>query len=85
MLFAVRFTDKTTMRHVRTVYMGGPYRLRVRLRVAGSAPDTNQVAGSLRQEASDRPMGDLWIIEAKDSAEVENLWQNRSFLGSRHA
>ncbi|PXX45243.1 YciI family protein [Undibacterium pigrum] len=73
MLFAVRFTDKTTMRHVRTEYMAA--------HIAWLAARQAQikVAGSLRHDASEHPIGALWIIEAETKEEVESLWQTDPF------
>ncbi|MFZ6708628.1 YciI family protein [Undibacterium sp. TC9W] len=73
MLFVVRFTDKTTMRHVRADYMAA------HIDWLAARQAQIKVAGSLRHDANDYPIGALWIIEAKDRAEVENLWRTDPF------
>lgn len=73
MLFAVRFTDKTTMRHVRTEYMAA------HIDWLAARKAQIKVAGSLRHDASEHPIGALWIIEAETKEEVESLWQTDPF------
>jgi len=73
MLFAVRFTDKTTMRHIRAEYLAE------HIDWLAARQTQIKVAGSLRHDADEHPIGALWIIEAQDRAEVESLWQTDPF------
>lgn len=44
-----------------------------------SQKDKVLVAGSVREIPSDRPLGGLWIIEAKDEAEVRDIFKDDPF------
>lgn len=67
MLFVVRFTDKPGSLALRQQL------LTEHLRWLEEHQDVVRVAGSLRPEPSDPPVGACWVVEEKSNAAVENL------------
>ena len=73
MLFAVTFSDKPNKWELRT------RTLNEHIRWLDKHKDTVLVAGSLRHDIGENPVGGLWIVELPDKASVESLIQADPF------
>lgn len=76
MLFALRFTDRTDRPDLRHSLM------EAHLAWLNQHRESVLVAGSLRQEPDDSPLGALWVVEAADRAAVEALFATDPFFVS---
>jgi len=73
MLFIVQFEDKPGVADQRKQLMEAHFAF------LDSRKDKVLVAGSMREIPSDKPLGGLWIIEAKDETEVRELFKDDPF------
>jgi len=73
MLFIVQFEDKPGVADLRQKLLDSHFAF------LDSQKDKVLVAGSVREIPSDRPLGGLWIIEAKDEAEVRDIFKDDPF------
>ncbi len=67
MLFIVRFFDKQDKQSVRLEYLSK------HLEWLTLNSERILVAGSLRNEPTDNPLGALWIIDANNKTEIEDI------------
>ncbi len=74
MLFLIRFTDKPDTLARRQALLDAHVAW-----LAGRR-DTVLVAGSLRVEPGEAPVGGAWIVEAPGKADVEALYQTDPFF-----
>lgn len=74
MLFAVRFHDRPDRAEVRREQM------QAHLDWLDAQRAQVLVAGSLRTAPDTHPVGGLWIVEARDGAEVEALLRQDPFF-----
>ena len=68
MLYIVQFEDKPNMGELREKLLKSHFEFLDRMK------DKVLVPGSVREVPSDKPLGGLWIIEAKDEAEVRDAY-----------
>jgi uncharacterized protein YciI len=73
MLFIVQFEDKPDMGELRTQLLQSHFAF------LDSVSDRVLVPGSMREVPSDKPVGGLWIIDAKDEAEVRDIFKDDPF------
>ena len=73
MLFIVQFEDKPGTGELRDKLLQSHFAF------LDSVKDRVLVPGSMREVSSDRPVGGLWIIEAKDEAEVRDIFKGDPF------
>lgn len=73
MLFIVRFTDHAGLSQIRQ------HNLAAHLAWLAERQSKILVAGSLRKNPDDTPVGALWIVEAASPAEVTTLFQTDPF------
>jgi uncharacterized protein YciI len=73
MLFAVIFRDKPGHGAVRQQWLDA------HIRWVDEHSDVVRVAGSLRHELGDVPIGGLWIVEAESKAAVDALLRTDPF------
>ena len=73
MLFIVQFEDKPNVKETREKLFAA------HLKFLDDMKDRVLVPGSIREIPSDRPLGGLWIIEAKDEAEVREIFKDDPF------
>ena len=73
MLFIVQFEDKPGVSELRQKLMAEHFAF------LDSRKDKVLVAGSVREIPSDLPLGGLWIVEAKDEAEVRDIFKDDPF------
>ena len=64
MLYIVQFEDKPNVKEIRDKLFAA------HLKFLDDNKDRVLVPGSVREIPSDKPLGGLWIIEAKDEAEA---------------
>lgn len=76
MLFAIIFTDKPSHGPLRTRH------LQAHLAWVLANKDTILVAGSLRRDLPDVPLGALWIVEAASKESVLQLIETDPFYAS---
>ena len=74
MLFIVQFEDKPGVADLRQNSWKTHFAFLDRRK------DKVQVAGSVREIPSDRPLGELWIIEAENEADVRDTFKDDPFL-----
>jgi uncharacterized protein YciI len=72
-LFIVQFEDKPNMGDLRDRLLQSHFAF------LDSVSDRVLVPGSMREVPSDKPVGGLWIIEAKDEAEVRDIFKDDPF------
>jgi uncharacterized protein YciI len=72
-LFIVQFEDKPDIGELRETL------LKAHFDFLDRAKDRVLVPGSVREIPTDRPLGGLWIIEAKDEAEVKDIFKDDPF------
>jgi uncharacterized protein len=68
MLYIVQFEDKPNMGELRDKLFKAHIEFLDRMK------DRVLVPGSMREVPSDKPLGGLWIIEAKDASVRINRW-----------
>ena len=73
MLYAVRFIDRPELLEVRQAH------LQAHIRWLGEHRDSILIAGSLRVEACDHPVGGLWLVESPSKAAIEELLRTDPF------
>ncbi len=73
MLFVIRFTDYQDRKLVRDE------NLEAHISWLAARKDTISVAGSLRENLGENPVGALWVVEASTKEEVENLYKSDPF------
>jgi uncharacterized protein YciI len=73
MLYIVQFEDKPGVAEQRQQLLKSHFEFLDRVK------DRVLVAGSVREVPSDLPLGGLWIIEAKDEAEVKDIFKDDPF------
>jgi uncharacterized protein len=73
MLFIVQFQDKPGMTDLRDKLLKSHFEFLDRV------SDRVLVPGSLREDPGDNPVGGLWIIEAKDEAEIREIFKDDPF------
>lgn len=73
MLFIAQFEDKPGTAELRQQLLDAHFAFLDRMQ------DRVLVAGSLRAEADDSPLGGLWIVEASDAAEVREVFKDDPF------
>jgi uncharacterized protein YciI len=76
MLYIVQFEDKPDMGELREKLLKSHFEFLDRVK------DRVLVPGSMREVPSDKPLGGLWIIEAKDEAEVKDIFKDDPFWTS---
>jgi hypothetical protein len=74
MLYIVQFEDKPNVKEIRDKLFAA------HLKFLDDNQDRVLVPGSLREIPSDKPLGGLWIIEAKDEAEVRDIFKDDPFF-----
>jgi hypothetical protein len=72
-LYIVQFEDKPNMGELRDKLLKSHFEFLDRVK------DRVLVPGSVREVPSDKPLGGLWIIEAKDEAEVRDIFKDDPF------
>ena len=72
-LYIVQFEDKPNMGELRDKLLKSHFEFLDRVK------DRVLVPGSMREVPSDKPLGGLWIIEAKDEAEVRDIFKDDPF------
>ena len=75
-LYIVQFEDKPDMGELREKLLKSHFEFLDRVK------DRVLVPGSMREVPSDKPLGGLWIIEAKDEAEVRDIFKDDPFWTS---
>ena len=75
-LYIVQFEDKPNMGELRDKLLKSHFEFLDRVK------DRVLVPGSMREVPSDKPLGGLWIIEAKDEAEVRDIFKDDPFWTS---
>jgi uncharacterized protein YciI len=73
MLYIVQFEDKPDVAELRQRLFAA------HIEFLDSKKDQVLVPGSVREVPSDRPLGGLWIVEAKDEAEVRGIFEDDPF------
>ena len=73
MLFILQFEDKPNVTEIRQKLMAE------HVKFLDSKKDRVLIPGSLREVPSDKPLGGLWIVEAKDEAEVKDIFKDDPF------
>src|SRR5436190_2644765 len=73
MLYIVQFEDKPNMGELRDKLFKSHIEFLDRMK------DRVLVPGSMREVPSDKPLGGLWIIEAKDEAEIREIFKDDPF------
>ena len=73
MLFIVQFEDKPGTGELREQLLEAHFAF------LDSMRERVLVAGSLRAEADDKPVGGLWIVEADDAAAVRDVFKDDPF------
>lgn len=73
MLFIVQFEDKPGVAELRQKLFAD------HIAFLDSKKDQVLVPGSMREIPSDKPLGGLWIVEAKDEAEVREIFKDDPF------
>lgn len=73
MLYIVQFEDKPDMGELRDKLLKSHFEF------LDSVNDRVLVPGSMREVPSDKPVGGLWIIDAKDEAEVRDIFNGDPF------
>ena len=73
MLFIVQFEDKPDVAELRQKLLAEHFSF------LESKKNQVLVAGSVREIPSDRALGGLWIIEARDEAEVRDIFKDDPF------
>ena len=72
-LYIVQFEDKPNMGELRDKLLKSHFEFLDKVK------DRVLVPGSMREVPSDKPLGGLWIIEAKDEAEVRDIFKDDPF------
>lgn len=72
-LYIVRFEDKPNVDELRQKLFQSHLEFLDRMK------DKVLVPGSVREVPSDRPLGGLWIVEAKDENEVKEVFKDDPF------
>jgi uncharacterized protein len=73
MLFIVQFEDKPNVAEIREKLLAAHFKF------LDDRKDRVLVPGSLREVPSDKPLGGLWIVDAKDEAEVKDIFKDDPF------
>jgi uncharacterized protein YciI len=73
MLFIIQFEDKPGMGELRDKLIESHFEFLDHMK------DRVLVAGSLREVPGDKPVGGLWIVEAKDEADVRDIFKDDPF------
>lgn len=73
MLFAIRFSDHAGKQEVRKKH------LQAHLDWLAQRRQTILVAGSLRNEPDQNPLGALWVVEADSAAALVGLYESDPF------
>jgi uncharacterized protein len=73
MLYIVQFEDKPGMGELREKLLASHFEFLDRV------SDRVLVPGSLREIPTDKPLGGLWIIDAKDEAEIREIFKDDPF------
>src|SRR5690606_27038145 len=73
MLYVVQFEDKPGTGELREKLLEAHFAF------LDSKRDQVLVAGSLREEPGDRPVGGLWIVEARDADAVRDIFSDDPF------
>ena len=73
MLFIVQFEDKPGVAALREKLFAD------HIKFLDANKEKVLVPGSVREVPSDRPLGGLWIVEAKDEAEVRDIFKGDPF------
>ncbi|HAB26237.1 MAG: YciI family protein [Pantoea sp.] len=73
MLFAIRFTDRLSQLSVRERYFDA------HIAWLKLKRDVIKIAGSLREQHNDHPIGALWIVEAATEEDAFNLFADDPF------
>ncbi len=76
MLYIVQFEDKPGMGELRQQL------LQKHFDFLDSVKDRVLVPGSVREVPSDKPLGGLWIVEARDEADVRDVFKDDPFWTS---
>jgi len=72
-LYIVQFEDKPNVAEIRQKLFQSHLEFLERMK------DKVLVPGSMREVPSDRPLGGLWIVDAKDEAEIKELFEDDPF------
>jgi uncharacterized protein len=73
MLYIIQFEDKPEMGELREQLLTAHFKFLDLMK------ERVLVAGSMRDVASDKPVGGLWIVEASDEAEVRDIFKEDPF------
>ena len=73
MLYIVQFEDKPIMGELRDKLLQSHFDFLDRVK------DRVLVPGSMREVPGDRPLGGLWIVDAKDEADVKDIFKDDPF------
>jgi uncharacterized protein len=73
MLYIVQFEDKPNMSELRDKLFASHKKF------LDDNKDRVLIPGSMREVPSDKPLGGLWIVEAKDEAEVRDIFKDDPF------
>ncbi len=73
MLFVIRFTDLAAKQAVRREH------LQAHIKWLDRRRDSILVAGSLRNNVKEDPLGALWIVEAESKASLPKLFESDPF------
>jgi uncharacterized protein YciI len=73
MLYIVQFEDKPDMIELRDTLLKSHFEF------LASVNDRVLVPGSMREVPGDKPVGGLWIVDAKDEAEVRDIFKDDPF------
>ncbi len=72
-LYILQFEDKPNVAELREKLLAAHFAF------LDSQKDRVLVPGSVREVPSDKPLGGLWIVEAKDEAEVKEIFKDDPF------
>jgi uncharacterized protein len=72
-LYIVQFEDKPNVAEIRQKLFQS------HLEFLERRKDKVLVPGSMREVPSDRPLGGLWIVDAKDEAEIKEIFEDDPF------
>lgn len=73
MLYIVQFEDKPDVAELRQKLFAAHIEFLDRMKEKVLVP------GSVREVPSDRPLGGLWIVDAKDEADVKEIFKDDPF------
>jgi uncharacterized protein len=73
MLYIVQFEDKPDMGELRDLLLESHFKFLDLMK------ERVLVAGSMREVPSDKPVGGLWIVEARDESEVRDIFKDDPF------